>query len=440
MSRNIAPIGRGTVLFVGGLMFFAGCTAPRAAGQTEAPPIVSYPPPPGYPQQNQSYPPRVDNNVVPASATDAVPGGPYPGAPPAQGPYPQSGPAAMSSNSTPPSSKKIDDDDGWDISHLAPDYTWKQFKIMIGWGPDEKIARAMYQEGQTLFQQKKYDEAVEKFYTASWRWPESSLEEDALFFLAESYFFTDQYGKAQDAYANLLKQHDNTRYLDTVMAREFAIARYWEQLDEKSHHWPTTPNVTDKTQPLFDTLGNAMGCYSVIRLHDPTGPLADLSIMATANIHFRRGEWEEAAYHYDLIRRDYPKSRFQKEAHLLALESYKHIYQGARYNEEPLKKQKVIAEQAIKQFAGQLGPEEARVREAEARIAEERAEREWMMAQFYDSKKEYGAARYYYNYLVNNYSRTNFAEKSRARLQEIKDLPDSPPDYFKWLRGALHEK
>ena len=50
----------------------------------------------------------------------------------------------------PVSAKKPDDDDEWDISHLAPDYTWKKFKEAIGWGPDEKLAKAAYDKGQAL--------------------------------------------------------------------------------------------------------------------------------------------------------------------------------------------------------------------------------------------------------------------------------------------------
>ena len=101
----------------------------------------------------------------------------------------------------------------------------------------------------------------------------------------------------------------------------FAIATYWEQLDLKSHHWPVVPNATDKTQPWFDTFGNALACYQAVWLHDPTGPLADAALFRVANAHFRRGEWEDAADHYDMLRKNHPKSKYQKDAHLLELQA-----------------------------------------------------------------------------------------------------------------------
>jgi TolA-binding protein len=335
------------------------------------------------------------------------------------------------------SSKKSDDDGEWDWSHLAPDYTCKEFKQAIGWGPDHKLAKEAYDRGQVLYKDKNYDEAAKEFYTASWRWPDSTMEEDAMFLMGESYFFGDHYGTAQDTYTNLLKAHDNTRYMDTVVARLFAIGTYWEQLDMQTHHWPITPNATDKTQPWFDTFGNAMACYQAVWMHDPTGPYADAALFRVGNAHFRRGEWEEAAESYDLLRKNHPKSKYQKDTHLLELQAKMKIYQGPKYSVVPLNDAQEIADQALKQFPGQLGEDERRVRETRAFIFEQRAEREWIMAQYYDNKADYRAAKEYYKVLIEKYPRTSFGEKARQRMPEIQGLPDEPPNYFKWLSAPF---
>ena len=258
--------------------------------------------------------------------------------------------------------KPKEDDSGFDWADLVPEKVWKDLEKSMGYGPDEKLARQAFQEGQALFRAKKYVEAAPKFYIASWRWPETELEEHAQFLMGESYFFDDQYGKAQDAYDALLKSHSNTRYLDTVMVREFAIARYWEQLDQANPHWPVTPNFSDKQQPWFDTWGNAITAYEQIRLHDPTGPLADSAVMASANMYFRAGRYEEAANDYDVLRKNYPKSKFQVQAHILGLQSKMKCYQGPAYDARPLKDATEIANQTLSQFRGKLGGEEARVR------------------------------------------------------------------------------
>ena len=389
-----------------------------------------------------------DANVVPAGAADLPPAGLAPASPagpttaPAGPPPGYAGPGAAAPPPTAPevlpAKKPDDDEDGeWSFSHLSPEYTWKEFEKAVGWGPDPKLAREAYDHGQALFNGKQYEEAAKEFYKASWRWPDTTMEEDAMFLEGESYFFADQYAAAQDSYVNLLKKHDNTRYLDTVVARLFAIATYWEQLDLQTHRWPVVPNPSDKTQPWFDTFGNALACYQAVWLHDPTGPLADVALFRVGNAHFRRGEWEDAAQDYDMLRRNHPKSKYQRDAHLLELQAKMRIYQGPKYSVVPLNDAQEIADQTLKQFPGQLGGEEQRVRSTQAQIFEMRAEREWVMAQYYDAKREYRAAREYYKVLLAKYPRTTYGQRARQRMVEIQNEPDEPPNYFKWLAAPF---
>ncbi len=381
-----------------------------------------------------AYPPGV---APPAGAyglppSAATPSGPAP-APTAT--------AATASSATATAKPKSDDDDGWDWSDLGFDETWKKIEKTFGYGPDEKIAKEQFRQAEALFREKKYAEAAPMFYIASWRWPDTTLEEDAMFLLGECYYFDDQYGKAQDAYDNLLKKHGNTRYLDTVTWRLFAIARYWELFEAQQPHWPLTPNFKDKTRPWFDSWGNAIAAYDSIHMHDPRGPLADVAEMAVANMYFREGFYEDATFHYDIIRKDYPKSRYQIQAHILGLQSKMRSYQGPNYNGQPLKDAGEIADQTLRQFRGRLGDEEARVAATRARIVVMKAEREWTLGQYYDGKQYYGAARQYYKFLVDNYPHTPFADQARARLEQIRNFPDAPPNYFSWLTRVFdHER
>jgi outer membrane protein assembly factor BamD (BamD/ComL family) len=389
------------VAAMGGML--AGCTGGPFGSK----------PPPTSAIDAQAARRHYDPAVVPASAT-------APAAPDANG-------ASL------PDGPKKEEKKGFDISDLAPENAYKNIKKAVGLGPDEKIARQNLKEGEALFRQQKYADAVAKFTTAADRWPDSTLEEDAQFLLGESYFFSDQYSKAHDVYGELLKKHNNTRYLDTVMAREFAVGRYWEQMYGKSPSWPITPNLTDKSRPVFDTFGNAIKAYDTIRMHDPTGPLADDAVMATANAYFVKGEFENAAYHYDLLRKEYPSSEFQQQAHLLGLQAKLRVYQGKDYDGNPLNDADEIAKQTKVQFGSKLGPELERVIETARKIEEMKAEREWSTGQYYETKKAYRAARLTYDGLIKEYPTTRHAEMARAPLEQIRDKPDLPPNHFKWL-------
>ncbi|HEX4412139.1 MAG TPA: outer membrane protein assembly factor BamD, partial [Lacipirellulaceae bacterium] len=200
------------------------------------------------------------------------------------------------------------DDDAGLLPGLDPRVQYDKVKTAIGYGPNEQFARQSYTLGDQAFKAKKYKAAAEQFETAVSRGPHSSIEQDAMFMRAESYFFADDYIHARDAYDELVKEYANTRYMDTIIDREWKIARYWEEKDAEYHHYELTPNMIDKTRPWFDTIGHAIKTYESIRLNDPTGPRADDAIMATANIYFRYGQFEEADYNYTLLRHEYPRS------------------------------------------------------------------------------------------------------------------------------------
>ncbi len=325
------------------------------------------------------------------------------------------------------------DNSGFKVSDLAPDKILTNVRNAAGYGPDEAKARAAIQQGKALLEQKRYAEAGKQFGTAAARWPDSIVEEDALFYLGESQFFADQYPKAQDTYGRLLKEYGNSRHLDTVSKRLFSIGRYWEQQHGQNPHWPVTPNLTDGSRPMFDTLGRAIKAYETVSIHDPTGPLADDAVMATAVAFFQDGRWEQAAFQFDVLRKQYPKSEHQAKAHLLGLQARLRVYQGPAYDNTPLLQADEIAKQALTQFPTELADERAMVLKERDRVVEQRAARDWLMAEFYDGKNNFGAARYYYRAIIKDYPLTSYSQRAQQRLGEIRGEPDNPPKRFQWL-------
>jgi hypothetical protein len=175
-------------------------------------------------------------------------------------------------------------------------------------------------------------------------------------------------------------------------------------------------------------------------MNDPGGPLGDDAVMAVANANFIYRRYEEAAHQYDILRKEYPKSEHQLKAHLLALEAKRHVYQGPLYDGAPLKEAGEIADQALVRFGPTLGRERDGVIDAKNRIVEERALRDWSVAQYYEKNRYYGSARLYYQTLIDEYPQTSVAEAARERLEAIKDLPAEPPNHFKWLTNLFESK
>jgi len=313
-------------------------------------------------------------------------------------------------------------------------------KAQVGYGPDQQMANQAYSEGENAFRREAYSEAIKQFQQASSRWPDSKVEQDAMFFTAESHFFSDDYPEAIDAYSSLLKKYPNTQHLDKVIRRQFEIARYWDEYQKYKAHWATTPNLLDNTRPLFDTLGHSLKAYENIRINDPTGPLADDSIMATANSYFLRQRYNDADYYYQLIRREYPRSDHQFEAHLLGLQCKLNKYQGPDYDGTPLLEAKKLIKQLKTQFAGELSLDERnRVAETKAILIKQLAARDFKRAKGYDETEHFESARFYYGELVRNYPDTPLAEQAKQRYLELAGKPAHPESSMAWLLKMVPE-
>jgi|GEM_PF-87873 DNA repair protein RecO (recombination protein O) len=326
---------------------------------------------------------------------------------------------------------------GWD--YFRGDNIKKRWKKMLGRGPNEPIARKALVEGDALFREKKYAEAIPKYKQAIDRWPDSVIEEDALWQLAECWFFTDKYPKAEDCYEEIVKKYANTKYLDRIAQRQFVIGQYWLALDEKLHLPVIVPNLADRSRPLFDTQGRALKAFDHVRINDPRGPLADDSIMAQANAHFLNRQWIDADYFYGLLRTEYPDSEFLMQAHLLGLQSKLRAYQGPGYEGGVLDDAEVLADQILVQFPDQLDKDEQeRVVKVRAEVAAQQAMRHWNRAEFYSKGKHYTSARIYYALIARDYPKTQLAEASREKLNLIAGKEDVSDDPFPMLTRVLN--
>jgi tetratricopeptide (TPR) repeat protein len=308
----------------------------------------------------------------------------------------------------------------------------------VGRGPNEPVARRALAEADGLYNQRKFKEAISKYKVAIDRWPDSAIEEEAMWQLAECWFFTDQYPKAEDAYDELVKKYANTRYLDRIAQRQFVIAQYWIALDDKHEYLTIAPNFFDRSRPIFDTRGRALKAYDHVRINDPRGPLADDSIMAQANAHFLERQWIDADYFYTLLRGEYPDSDFLLQAHLLGLQAKLRAYQGAGYEGGVLDEAEVLADQTLVQFPDQLArADQDRVLGVRAEIHAQQALRHWTRAEFYAKGEHYTSARIYYALIARDRPETLLAAKARERLGELAgkdDVSDNPfPTLTAWL-------
>jgi outer membrane protein assembly factor BamD (BamD/ComL family) len=318
----------------------------------------------------------------------------------------------------------------------------RNWKKMWGKGPDRNVARKLYEDGTAAYneasklegeaRQQKFAEAAKHFVNAADRWPDSSLEQDALFMAGECYYFGDYYVDANRQYEQLVKKYANSRHLDVVEARRFVIARYWvTENDERPYL--TGFNLTDPERPWFDTRGNALRVYDKIRVDDPTGKLADDATLAAANERFAKKEWAKADELYADLATAYPESEHQFDAHFLGLKAKLNTYRGSDYEGSSLDEAEKLIKQMRRMFPKEAADEREFLDRSFAEIRYKKAERIWKNGEYYDFRTEYGAAKFYYAIVLREYDDTPFAQRATKRMEELKAEPDTPPQRLKWL-------
>ena len=177
------------------------------------------------------------------------------------------------------------------LDDLAPNQLATTFKARLTGAPDKVSSRKHYRDGQALYEAgikkmkanpegeehtKLFTDAANEFRLASATWPDSEIEESALFFEGESYFFADRYVQSNRAFEKLVANYSGSRYMDMAEGRRYTIAVYWLQLSETA----SPISFTDPKRPKTGLASEARRVLHRIKIDDPTGKLAGDASMA----------------------------------------------------------------------------------------------------------------------------------------------------------------
>jgi outer membrane protein assembly factor BamD (BamD/ComL family) len=326
-------------------------------------------------------------------------------------------------------------------------------------------AMAAYHKGEELMKQKKYKEAQDAFWKeCAEKFKDYPIREDATFMSGECYYFQQLYADAEDQYSLVVKEYTATKHLDEISRRKFEIARRWlgftpqqsgiitagdvkpvnfedpsstpaPTMDYKepsgiTYTVPILPNFTDKTRPWFDTTGRALDALKSIWLNDPTGPLADDALMLSASYYLRKGDYVEADHLYDLLRKEFPKSRHTENAYVLGAHCKLMCYQGPEYGGTELEEAKKLMEQTMHLYPNRS--DRARMEADLKRIELAKAAQLWANVKFWKVKAKPKAVAISCKEIIQKFPNSDYARMAREELAKIKpeDKVDIPhPKY-----------
>lgn len=268
------------------------------------------------------------------------------------------------------------------------------------------------------------------------------IREEAVFYLAECQFQQNSLADATSNYQLLVKDYPSTRYMDESTHRLFEISKQWlgvegfattdeiRQVNAEEgagdaplssqttdSRFSALPNFTDRSRPVFDKGGHALKALKTIWLNDPSGPLADDSLMLAATYHLRSENYREADRLFTILREQFPKSPHLQNAFVLGSHVKLMSYQGAAYDEQLLADSKQLKEQSLRLFPDL--PEGDRVRTELKMIHEAEAKREWELAVLYEKKRKPKAVYISCKEIMQKFPYSSYAPRARAKLVEL---------------------
>lgn len=248
----------------------------------------------------------------------------------------------------------------------------------------------------------------------------------ALYYLGEIKFQQGDYVGAHDRFEELMKDYPGNNYLEQVVDREYRIGQIWlahlSGGEDAALPWHARFRGG---LPFVDTGGHAVAALEHVRLNDYKGPLADDAVMAVADHYYRKGDFESAAYHYDQLINDYPKSDLLQRAMLASIDSKMKGYIGPEYDGTGLAQATDTAHRTMELFPERQVSTDANedLHRTLDLVADQEAERAFSVGSYYRRAGRVISAEYYFGMIVSKWPRSDWADKARGQLVELAKLP-----------------
>ena len=245
--------------------------------------------------------------------------------------------------------------------------------------------------------------------------PKSEITDQSLFLKAQAYFNQNSYHKAYYAYEELLNGYSTSNLYETSLRQEMEIARLY---------------LTGKKRILWGFLPIKAHNDAIVILDGivEKWPLSELSaqaLMMQADYFTQNGRFLETESTCQLLVDHYRNSQYFEAALLGSAQASQALYQGPNYDSRCLTNARFKYERYQALF-----PENAQkygIPERINRIDWQEGEKNYLIGDYYRRTKKMGAARYYFEYIIQRWPGGPWAQKADKLIRQIPNEPELPP-------------
>jgi tetratricopeptide (TPR) repeat protein len=304
---------------------------------------------------------------------------------------------------------------------------------LVGSNYDDPMAEEKLKEAQALFEAKDFEKAQSQFRAlADNKGNSAVLAERARFMQAECRYARGQFPEAADTYHKVLLDFPTGAYRRDCCSRMYEICEFWlddfqDELKRRSGEkgvlrWrPSWPNPWDRTKPTVDQEGRTLENLERVHAHDITGPTADKAIFWCGYVNFIRGNFQEADQFFSQLVDMHTDSPLRPQAIAFAIQAKNNATGGASYDGRKCAEalQLVhIAEASVPELTNNPEMSEKLLR-AKFAIRSQQAEKDFLMAEYYERTGHPGSAVFYYELVRRRYGGTRYSDAATERQARL---------------------
>jgi outer membrane protein assembly factor BamD len=276
-------------------------------------------------------------------------------------------------------------------------------------GEDGRNALALMNTARNAEEKGSARSAIKGYQKVAKKYPNSIYAGEALYRTGLLYEKRKEYFKAFDSFQEMLMKYPNSEKFTQVVAEQYRIAQLL--LDgARAYMWGIIPGFKNRER--------ALEYFEQIVRNAPYSDYAPLSLMNVARGHQKMGNTEEAIDALDRMINNYPKNVLTPDAYLKIAQTHASLVDGAYYDQASTKEAITYYEDYLIQFPGDssAGTAEKGLAEMKTMLAQSKM---ILADYYYKYRKNYTAAKVFYNEAITTYPDSPVAARARKMLVDV---------------------
>lgn len=276
-------------------------------------------------------------------------------------------------------------------------------------GDDARNALELMNNARNAEEAGQTKRAIKNYERVAKRYPNSLYAAEALYRAGLLYEQRREYYKAFDTLQEIVQKYPNNARFSQVIADQYRIASALGE-GKRAYMWGVIPGLRNREK--------ALEYFERVVANAPFSDYAPLSLMNIARGHQRMDASEEAIDALDRMINSYPRNVLTPDAYLKLAETHAELVDGPAYDQASTKASITYYEDYLIQFPGDAGA--ANAEQGLAKMKTMLAESKMILADYYyQHRRNYKAARVFYNEAITTYPNSPVAERARTMLADV---------------------